>query len=146
MEEIRPLLSGIIGAIIAFLLARALCKSFPDNYSEERLEDVRSEYGTQSRVLNLLSVFGFSSGLALYFLDLLPRNDWRGFGVALGLTAMLPLLFLAVVVVRESLNRAVHVLNAFARIQHTPRVLMYSVLFFFLLTGAIAVFSLIADA
>lgn len=145
MVEMRPLLSGIIGAIIAFLLARVLCKSFPDYYSEERLENVRSEYGTLSRFLNFLSAFGFSSGLSLYYLDMLPRNDWRGFGVALGLTATLPLLFLTIIVARRGINRAFNVLNAFARIQHTPRILIYSVLLFFLLTGIVAVYSLISD-
>jgi hypothetical protein len=147
MEEFRPFVSGIIGALMAFLLSCALNKSFPDYYSGKSIENVKAEYGKQSRAIKFFSALGFSCGISLYFLDLIPRHDWRGFGLALGLTGTFPLLYLVyLVVVEKSLTGATDVLNAFARIQRTPRLLMYTMLFFFVLIGLVAISSFIAGA
>ena len=143
MDYIRPFFSGIMGAIAVFLLARIFCRLFPDLYSGEGLEQIRCEFGRKIRIANILSVLGFCTGLSLYFLNLLPRNDWRGFGLALGLTAAFPLLYLFIFSDGKGIRYGVSALNAFSRIQHTPRILMYTILLSFLFIGLFSLLSLI---
>ena len=143
MDYIRPFFSGIIGAILAFVLARIFCRFFPDFHSGEGLEQIQREFGKKIRIANILSVLGFCTGLSLYFLNWLPRNDWRGFGLALGLTAAFPLLYLFIFSDRKGIRSGVSALNAFSRIQRTPRILMYTILLSFLFVGLFSLLSLI---
>ena len=143
MDDIRPFFSGIVGAILAFLLARILCRLFPDLYSDEGLQQIQLEFGRKIRIANILSTLGFCTGLSLYFLNFLPRNDWRGFGLALGLTAAFPLLYLFIFSNEKDIRCRINALNAFSRIQHTPRILMYTILFLFLFIGSFSLLSLI---
>ena len=96
MENFRPVVTGIIGAIISFCLAYLMCKFFPDLYSENSLSKLRRKYGKKVRIANVLSGIGFVMGVSAYFLKLIPRNDWRGIGLAFGLMAILPFLYLLV--------------------------------------------------
>ena len=52
------------------------------------------ENARRIRVANRLSLLGCLGGFLLYFTAYLPSDDWRGLGVAAGLAAGLPFLWL----------------------------------------------------
>ncbi len=142
MEDFRPVVTGIIGAIISFCLAYLMCKFFPDLYSENSLSKLRRKYGKKVRIANVLSGIGFVTGVSAYFLKLIPRNDWRGIGLAFGLMAILPFLYLLVFTNGQGIKEGINAFNAFSRLQRTPRLVMYTLFFIFAVLGLIVTLSL----
>jgi len=145
IDEIRPFFSGIVAAIISFLLAHFLLKWLPNSYDGKPKRVLKDEYGLKIKISNLLAILGINIGFSLYFFNCLPQSDWRGIGVGFGLMSMLPMLWL----VGSSISNGVHSIKeafaAFAICQNTPYMLLYGSMIFFIVVGVIAITSLLVS-
>lgn len=141
-DEIRPFLSGVIGAIISLFLARVFSKWLPKTYNGKPKEKLKGEYGLKIKVANILAFIGISIGFSLYFFNCLPRNDWRGIGVGFGLMSMLPMFWLIGSSISNGLPSVKESFAAFAICQNTPFILLYGFMIFCSLIGIVAIVSL----
>ncbi|MFN5639902.1 MAG: hypothetical protein ACK5VX_12185 [Akkermansiaceae bacterium] len=145
MNDYRPIFSGLVGTILAAILAWYICKNTPSLLSNNQLEDVKKNYGKRVDVANFLSLLGFGVGMCLYFTSVIPRNDWRGIGVSMGLIVVFPLIYFLFILKIRNVDGLIAIIDAFAKIHTTPRFLMYLTLIFFFLAGAIAVLFFLQD-
>jgi hypothetical protein len=145
MNDYRPIFSGLVGAILAAILARYICKTTPNILSKKQLEDVKKDYGKRVEVANVFSLLGFGVGMCMYFSGVIPRNDWRGIGVSMGLIAFFPLFYFLFILKIRNVDALIAIIDAFAIIHTTPRFLMYLTLIFFFLAGAISVLFFLQD-
>jgi hypothetical protein len=56
MNDYRPIFSGLVGTILAAILAWYICKNTPSLLSNNQLEDVKKNYGKRVDVANFLSL------------------------------------------------------------------------------------------
>jgi len=125
MNNFRFILSGILGVLLSLLISWLICKIYPNNLVERDLENAKKLYGKKVSIANALSMFGFGSGMMLYFTGMLPKNDWRGLGIAMGLTTIMPLFYFIFILRIKNINSLVEIIDAFSVIHTTPRFLMY---------------------
>jgi hypothetical protein len=90
----RPLLSGLIGAVVAHLLIRWLGQRFPVGPKSHSLDWYAPRYGWVESAALLLFLCGMGVGLSLYYSGYLPRNDPRGAALGFFLGCLLPFAFL----------------------------------------------------
>ncbi len=91
-DSIRPILSGLIGAKIGRRLAVMWAEWLPHANDQARQQKLLKGQAKVIRFANIGAGIGAASGLMLYFGGFVDSHDWRGFGLMLGLTALLPLL------------------------------------------------------
>ena len=60
MNEFRPIISGIIGAILAAFLSWLVCSVSPDRLSSKKIAERQKVHGESLRFANRLSLTGFA--------------------------------------------------------------------------------------
>lgn len=145
MDDLRPIFSGIAGAILALIIAWSICRYSTNNLSNDQLVNVKRIYGKRVAVANLLSLLGFGLGMLLYFIGVIPKNDWRGIGLSMGLIAVFPFFYFLVILRIRKVDGLIEIVDAFAKIHTTPRFLMYLTITIFFLVGALAVLMFVRD-
>jgi hypothetical protein len=103
--HMRPLISGLVGAVLAHLLIRWLGRRFPVGPKPHSLDWYTRRYEWIEWSGLLLFVCGMGMGLSLYFSGFLPRNDPRGAAVGFVLGCLLPFAFVSVVCAVSSRHR-----------------------------------------
>ncbi len=132
-DLIRPIISGLIGAIIGKRLAVMWAEWLPHANDETRQKRLLKSQSNVIRSANIGAGIGAVSGLILYFGGVVDAHDWRGFGLMLGVTALLPTLVIVISNARGGITQIRAGLSAYSLSQKTPTAL------FCLLMGLIIV-------
>lgn len=101
----RPVLLGILGAIIAHLLIRWLGRRFLVGPKPHPLPWYSRRYEWIEWLGRALFVLGMGAGIWLYRAGHLPKNDPRGAAVGFVLGCLLPLIMLILVCAISPIHR-----------------------------------------
>ena len=127
-DTIRPIISGLIGAVIAGWLSVKWAKRLPYAKSSKKQREVFDKQRQVIKFANAGAWLGIATGFILYLGGLLDRYDWRGLGISLGLTALLPLTVMVVGNLRGGSQAIKSGLQAYAIAQKTPARLLFSLM------------------
>lgn len=118
-EEVRPILSGLIGGMLAVALGRSLSRWLPKSFRAKSSDLLLRENLTAIRVANGLFILGIFGALALYKWAGFAHNDWRPAALGFGFAFSSPLVFLLLSAVNSSRDPR-EALVAFAIAQKIP--------------------------
>lgn len=96
-DSIRPILSGLVGGVIATWLTSKWLRSLPSHYRSKSREELVKNHRVAIAFGNGLFLAGLVVGIALYKVGGFANTDWRPFGLGFGLASVLPLLAIAFV-------------------------------------------------
>jgi hypothetical protein len=118
-EVIRPVLSGIVGGIIATWLIRYWSRRLPSSWRSQPREALLRRHRAAVRAGNALFFIGLVAGVSLYWIGGFASTDYRPMLWAFGLASVLPLAAIGLlsVVSRRSASEAY---VAFSLGQGTP--------------------------
>ncbi|WP_395009176.1 hypothetical protein [Undibacterium sp.] len=126
--ELRPILSGLIGGLIAMWLSILLARWLPEVCNGKSVKTLVLEYRYAIWFANFLLALGFVGTLALWMSETIGSDDWRAAGLGIGGGCVAILIGLALFgIVRRSPLKEVYV--AYAVSQKTPVFLIYGILF-----------------
>src|SRR5687767_13402029 len=100
-----PVLSGILGGIVAHVLAHWLGRRFPVRAKPHPLPWYARRYAWIDWPGFALFLVGMGVGIWLYLAGHLPRNDPRGVAVGFALACVLPLAMLTAVCALSPVHR-----------------------------------------
>lgn len=147
MDEfpVRPVLSGIAGAIIAWWLAVNWSRWIPTQVGTKDERALIAENRWRILVANLMSFGVIVIGILVISNGTVEPTNWAAGGLVFGLVFVAPVAFLYVSTVHLGSERVQQVFVAFAINQRTPMVVLYGlvVLAFVALCVSVAV---LADA
>jgi hypothetical protein len=125
--EFRPIISGLIGGLIAIWLSIVLARWLPKVCNGKSVETLVLEYRYAIWFANSLLALGFVGTLALWMSKTMGNDDWRAAGLGIGGGCVAMLIGLALFgIVRRSPLKEVYV--AYAVSQKTPVFLVYGIL------------------
>lgn len=143
-ESIRPILSGLLGGILAILFCNALSRWVPQICNGKSAETLIRENRVAIWLANALLFAGLLASIAIYQVGFLLNDDWRGGGLGAGGGCIVALAMLPVVaLVTGHSPKEAYV--AYAISQRTPITLLYGILVLGVVLFATAVASLITD-
>jgi len=96
-DSIRPVLSGIVGGIIATWITSRLVRSLLRSYNSRSRESLLKQHRVAIWVANTLFFAGLCVGIALYPLGGFANTDWRPLLWGFGLASVLPLIALGLI-------------------------------------------------
>ena len=134
-DSIRPIISGLIGGVIAIWLGAKCARYLPHSKSVLKQEALVSSQRKVIRRANIGVGVSIFVGPILYFGGILDSQDWRGLGLMAGLAALLPLLIIVVSNFRGGTDGIQSGLNAFALSQKIPTPVLFYLLGLMLLGG-----------
>jgi len=97
IDDLRPIVCGMAGAVIAIWLSNALSRWVPDVLNGKPKQKLLEEQRLAIRIANTMSAFGTFGMLALYQWGGSAKNDWRPCGLGIGFTLASPPLSLPAV-------------------------------------------------
>jgi hypothetical protein len=89
-DDIRPILSGLIGGVIAIALGCALSRWMPKSFQGKSADQLLRENRFAIKMANILSLIGIFGALALYQWGDFARNDWRPLALGFGFAFSVP--------------------------------------------------------
>lgn len=125
--DLRPILSGLAGGLIAVWLCTALARWIPEVCNGKRVETLIVEYSAAILCANVLLSLGLVAALTLYGMQAVAKNDWRALGLGIGggsFAAMVALALFATF--RGAALKEAYV--AYAVSQKAPLFLVYGIL------------------
>jgi hypothetical protein len=143
-ESIRPLLSGIAGGILAIYFCSALARWVPQICNGKSATFLIEENKVAIWLANALFFAGLLAGIAIYQLDFLPNDDWRGLAVGAGAGSIAALIVLPALAL-ASRRSAKEAYVAYAISQKTPPILVYGILMACIAFFAAAIVGLAVD-
>ncbi|MBL9170845.1 MAG: hypothetical protein JNN07_24145 [Verrucomicrobiales bacterium] len=141
-DTIRPILSEIIGALVAGWLVTKWARWVTAGVGRKGRERLLEEHRRSIRVANVLSFSGLLVALVCYWGGWLSRHDWRGLGLGAGLMAFLPIAYITAACASRGTETIKECLVAYAIHQKTPTVLLFAVMALLIIGGVISAFSL----
>lgn len=126
-ESIRPVLSGVIGGVIATWLTSRWARNLPDDYNFKSRDTLLRQHRPAIWTANVLFFAGLCFGVALYRIGGYANTDWRPLLFGFGLASVLPLLALALVSVASGRSTK-EAYVAFALGQGSPLWATYGIL------------------
>lgn len=93
-DEVRPIISGIVGGALAVALSAALSRWIPKAFRGKSANELLREFRTPIKVTNWLSTFGLLSAIVLYGWAGFSSHDWHPVGLGFGLMLSTPLVVL----------------------------------------------------
>ena len=142
-DTIRPILSGLIGATIAGWLAVKWAKRLPHANNRSNQMRLAEDQRRVIRLANFGAGVGLATGLILYFGGYMDDNDWRGFGLTMGLTALLPMLVIIIGNLQGGIRQVRDGFAAYALAQKSPSALLFPIMGLMLCGGVWAAIALI---
>lgn len=125
--ELRPVLSGLAGGLIAIWLGTALGRWIPEVCNQKRTEILVIEYRYAIWCANILLVLGLIATMALFSLQVIRSDDWRALGIGIGGGSFAALISLAIFgISKGSPLKEAYV--AYAVSQKVPLFLIYGIL------------------
>jgi hypothetical protein len=132
----RPIVSGLIGAVVSLWLGRRWAKTLPETFASKSIEQIRFENRAAVSIANAMFFVGLCIGLAMYKIGGYSNNDMAPLAIGFGFAGVMPVVVLAVTATftRRNVSEA---FAAFSIGQGTPMWATY---------GSLALFSFIAIA
>lgn len=96
-DSIRPVISGVIGGIIATWLTSRWARNLPETYNSKSRDMLLKQHRAAIWTANILFFAGLCFGVALYRIGSFASTDWQPLLWGFGLASVLPLLALAVI-------------------------------------------------
>lgn len=127
LNSIRPVISGIVGGLIAIVFCRALARWVPDVCNGKSAETLTRQNRYGIWLANAFFLGGILIGIAIYQLGFLPNSDWRGLALGAGAGSICALIVLPVMALMMG-HSPKEAYVAFAVSQQTPIVIVYGVL------------------
>ncbi|HWI19302.1 MAG TPA: hypothetical protein VNT81_16220 [Vicinamibacterales bacterium] len=123
-EDIRPIVSGLVGGVLALALGRWLSRWLPDKVNGKGAATLVHDHAVALRAGNIAAGAGLVGALVLYQWGGVADDDWRPLGVAVGLILSAPVTVvpLASWLRRQSAKEAI---AAYAIKNRMPFVLLY---------------------
>ena len=97
IDSISPVISGVIGGMIATWLTSRWARNLPTSYNRKSRNTLLKQHRPAIWSANVLFFVGLCFGVALYRVGGFANTDWRPLLWGFGLASVLPLLALAVV-------------------------------------------------
>jgi hypothetical protein len=141
-DTIRPVLSGIIGAIIAGWLVNKMARWVPAKVGTKGRKRLLQEHKSTIRVANGLALLGIGIGILCYWSGWLSRNDWRGAGLGAGLMSILPVGYMVITNAARGAEAIKECLVSYAIAQKTPVALLFGLMGFLIVAGIVSAVSL----
>lgn len=95
-DNIRPILSGLIGALLAIALSYFLARWVPAIFRGKSAATLAQDYRVAIRLANATFVAGILAALTVHQWLAVPRSDWRPLSIGFGLTLLSPLMTLPI--------------------------------------------------
>jgi len=96
-DSIRPVISGVIGGVIATWLTSRWARNLPATYNSKSRGTLLKLHRPAIWTANILFFVGLCFGVALYRIGGFANTDWRPLLWGFGLASVLPLLALAAI-------------------------------------------------
>lgn len=96
-DSIRPVISGVLGGIIATWLTSRWARNLPTSYNGRSRAALLRQHRPAIWTANVLFFVGLCFGVALYRIGSFANTDWRPLLWGFGLASVLPLLAIAFV-------------------------------------------------
>jgi len=127
LSEFRPILSGLLGGLVATLLCAAWAKWLPRVKNGKSAETLQLQHRLAVNLANASFLAGIGLALAMYGWGNYQSNDWRPIGLGAGLAFTAPLVVLPLVALLRGTSPA-EAYVAFALSQRTPLFVLYPLL------------------
>ena len=139
------LFSAVIASLIFNWQVKRWSRHIPSKFGKKGAAQLLKEYRNTNRIAKTLSLLGLSTAFLFYrhHETAVKLADWRGFGVALGLMAFLPLAYIVVANSLRGTERVKEALVAYVNDQRTPPKVLFVIMGVCLVTGAICAVSLL---
>ena len=141
-ENIRPIISGLLGALTAIWLARLWARWIPATVGRKSRIELESAHGWKVRLANILCAAAIIGGVLVYQVGLFDRYDWRGLGLAFGLMAFLPLALFFFSSLRGGAQNIRECFVFYAISQQSPPAVLLCLLVAFTIIGFVALAAL----
>lgn len=126
-DAIRPVISGLIGAIITSWLVSRWARTLPQSYRGKTRTGLARQHRAAIRAANGLFLAGLFIGVGLYSYPGFASTDWRPACLGFGLASVMPLF--AIAVISRARNKSLkEAYVAFALGQDTPIWATYGIL------------------
>lgn len=126
-DVIRPVISGLVGAIITSWLVSRWSRTLPRSYRGQTRRELARQHRAAVRAANGLFMAGLLIGVGLYWYPGFASTDWRPACLGFGLASVLPLV--AIAVISRARNKGLkEAYVAFALGQDTPIWVTYGIL------------------
>lgn len=122
----RPVISGVIGGLIAAWLCSRMARWLPTVYHGRPAGDLVRENRLAIWGANLIFFSGICLGIALYQLKYFDKADWRGLALGMGGGCLGALLIIPLQALMNGRSFA-EAYVAFAISQRTPTILLYTI-------------------
>ena len=127
LDDLRPILSGLVGGLVAVWLSRRLSRWIPDALHGKSAQLLTAENRLSIWLANAGSALGLLAALSLYQWGGFPDNDWRPLGLGFGFALASPLAVLPLAALSQ--GRGVkECLVAYAISQGIPVPVIYGLL------------------
>ncbi|MYN26850.1 hypothetical protein [Duganella levis] len=126
-ESIRPIISGLLGGLLAIAFCIALARWVPRIFNGKNAETLIRQNRISIGIANFLLFLGLLVGICIYMSGFLLNDDWRGLALGAGGGSIAALAALPLVALVTG-NRPKEAYVAFAISQKTPVPLLYGVL------------------
>jgi len=126
--SIRPILSGIVGGLIAAWLLRKVSGWVPETCGDRPIKEVLYQNRWKVRIANVVGLACLIGAVALYKYGVFSSNDWRGLGLGFGAACLLPTLVLVGASLPGGARAVREALVAYAVGQDTPPVLLNAIM------------------
>lgn len=127
IDAVSPIMSGVIGGVIATWLTSRWARNLPRNYNAKSRHTLLMQHRLSIWVANALFFAGLCFGVALYKIGDYEPSDWRPLLWGFGSASVLPLVALALIAFATGRNvKEAYV--AFAWGQKTPLWVTYGIL------------------
>lgn len=126
-SEYRPILSGLLGGLVATLVCAAWAKWLPKARNGKSPESLQLQHRLAVNIANATFLAGIGLALGMYAWGNYQSNDWRPIALGAGLACTAPLIVLPLVAWARRCSAA-EAYVAFALNQKTPTFVLYPVL------------------
>ena len=96
-DSIRPVISGVVGGMIATWLTSRWARNLPTSYNRKSRDMLLRQHRPAIWTANVLFFAGLCFGVALYRIGGFANTDWRPLLWGFGLASVLPLVAIALV-------------------------------------------------
>lgn len=123
---LRPVISGVIGGIVAAWLCSRMAAWVPVFRNGKPADVLLRENRFSIWGGNLIFFFGIFLGIAFYQLGYFENSDWRGFALGTGAGCLGALIVIPIQAVASGREMA-EAYVAFAISQRTPTIVLYAI-------------------
>lgn len=125
-DDVRPILTGALAALVALAIGRVMAKLLPDTVSGKSAEALLRENRVPIQIAHGMFVAGFVAVIVMYRGLGFADNDWRPLGIGFGFAFSAPLAGVLVAALATG-RSAREALAAYSLSQRMPLLLMYAV-------------------